>query len=185
MTRKAEPIQRNPEPIRQNIRFRNTKCIQSDRNILGLSVQGLVSHIIMAGTDCYSCTSFANFIYMVIYTNPSLVNRLFVILSTPTPVRGNEPGCVATQTPFQANFTLCNIQQCQCSTITWLYQYSPDPSCQVEGSVVQTRLWWMIRRVCHSTVKANLGLRKRVGVLCTSHCIFTSWPCVKRLPGWS
>ena len=42
---------------------------------------------------------------MVIYTNPSLVNRLFVILSTPTPVRGNEPGCVATQTPFQANFT--------------------------------------------------------------------------------
>ena len=34
------------ELIQQNIRFRNTKCIQSDRSILGLSVQGLVSHII-------------------------------------------------------------------------------------------------------------------------------------------
>ena len=31
--------------IRQNIRLRNTKCIQSDRSILGLSVQILVSHI--------------------------------------------------------------------------------------------------------------------------------------------
>jgi len=33
------------KPIRQNIRLRNTKCIQSDRSILGFSVQILVSHI--------------------------------------------------------------------------------------------------------------------------------------------
>ena len=45
--RNAESIPRKAEPIRQNIRFRNTKCIQSDRSILGLSVQGLVSHIII------------------------------------------------------------------------------------------------------------------------------------------
>ena len=44
--RKAEPIRRKAEPIRQDIQFRNTKCIRSDRSILGLSVQGLVSHII-------------------------------------------------------------------------------------------------------------------------------------------
>ena len=37
------PITRNAEAIRQNIRFRNTKCIQSDSSILGLSIQGLVS----------------------------------------------------------------------------------------------------------------------------------------------
>ena len=44
VTRNAEPIQRKAEPIRQNIQFRNTKCIQSDHSILGLSTQGLVSH---------------------------------------------------------------------------------------------------------------------------------------------
>ena len=48
VTRNAEPIRRNSELIWQNIRFRNTKCIQSDRSILGLSVQGLVSHIIIS-----------------------------------------------------------------------------------------------------------------------------------------
>ena len=40
------PVTRNAEPIRQNIWFRNTKCIQSDRSIPGLSIPGLVSHII-------------------------------------------------------------------------------------------------------------------------------------------
>ena len=45
-TQNAELIWRKAELIRQNIRFRNTKCIQSDRSILGLSIQGLVSHII-------------------------------------------------------------------------------------------------------------------------------------------
>ena len=40
------PVVRNAEQIQQNTWFRNTKYIQSDRNILGLSVQGLVSHII-------------------------------------------------------------------------------------------------------------------------------------------
>ena len=44
--RNAELIWRKAKLIQQNIRFRNTKCIQSDRSILGLSVQGLVSHII-------------------------------------------------------------------------------------------------------------------------------------------
>ena len=44
--RNAEPIWRKAESIRQNIRIRTTKCIQSDRSILGLSVQGLISHII-------------------------------------------------------------------------------------------------------------------------------------------
>ena len=34
------------ELMRQNIWFRNTECIQSDCSILGLSIQGLVSHII-------------------------------------------------------------------------------------------------------------------------------------------
>ena len=51
VTRNAEPIQQKAEPIRQNIRFKNTKCIQSDRSILGLSVQGLVSHIIQRDTE--------------------------------------------------------------------------------------------------------------------------------------
>ena len=39
----------------EDIRVRNTKCIQSDRNILGLSVLGLVSHIIkkVSSYDCY------------------------------------------------------------------------------------------------------------------------------------
>jgi len=48
-TQSATPIlaTRNAEPIRQNIWFRNMKCIQSDHSILGLSVQGLVSHIII------------------------------------------------------------------------------------------------------------------------------------------
>jgi len=46
VARNAEPIWQKAESIRQNIQFRNTKCIQSDRSILGLSVQGLVSHII-------------------------------------------------------------------------------------------------------------------------------------------
>ena len=46
VTRNAEPRRQKAEPIWQNIRFRNTKCIQSDRSILGLSAQGLVSHII-------------------------------------------------------------------------------------------------------------------------------------------
>jgi len=47
-TQSATPIlvMRNAEPIQQNTWFRNTKYIQSDRNILGLSVQGLVSHIV-------------------------------------------------------------------------------------------------------------------------------------------
>ena len=44
--RNAEPIRRKAEPIQQNIQFRNPKCIQSDRSIMELSVQGLVSHII-------------------------------------------------------------------------------------------------------------------------------------------
>ena len=44
--RNAESIRHKAEPIRQNIRFRNMKYIQSDRSILGLFVQGLVSHII-------------------------------------------------------------------------------------------------------------------------------------------
>ena len=38
VTRNAEPIRRKAEPMWQNIRFKNTKCIQSDRSILGLSV---------------------------------------------------------------------------------------------------------------------------------------------------
>ena len=46
VTRNAEPIRRKAEPIWQNIRLRNMKCFQSDRRFLGLSVQGLVSHII-------------------------------------------------------------------------------------------------------------------------------------------
>jgi len=41
------PVTQKAEPIRQTIQFRNTKCIQSDRSILELSVQGLVSHIII------------------------------------------------------------------------------------------------------------------------------------------
>jgi len=48
VTRNAEPIRRNSGLIRQNIRFRNSKCIQSDRSILRLSVQGLVHHIIIS-----------------------------------------------------------------------------------------------------------------------------------------
>ena len=150
----------------------------------------IVLKYLIASTDSYSCTSFAKFIYVVICTNPGLVHRLFVILSTSTPVRGNEHGCDATPTPFQANFALRSSRRIYstvstCSTITWLYQYSPGSSCQVEVSGVQTRLWWMVWRVCHSTVNTNLGLRKGLGVLCTSHCIFTSWPYVKCLPGWS
>ena len=50
--RNAESIRQKAEPIRQNIRFRNMKYIQSDRSILGLFVQGLVSHII----NMYICT---------------------------------------------------------------------------------------------------------------------------------
>jgi len=46
VTRNAESILLKAEPKQQNIRFRNTKCIQSDRSILGLSIQGLGSHII-------------------------------------------------------------------------------------------------------------------------------------------
>ena len=136
----------------------------------------IVLKYLIASTDSYSCTSFAKFIYVVICTNPSLVHRLFVILSTSTPVRGNEHGCDAIPTPFQANFALCSSRRIYstvspCSTITWLYQYSPGPSCQVEVSGVQTRLWRMVGRVCHSTVNTNLGLRKGLGVSCTSHCI--------------
>ena len=48
----AEPIRRKAESIRQNIRFRNTKCIQSDHSILG--VQGLVNHI-MEKDFCRRC----------------------------------------------------------------------------------------------------------------------------------
>ena len=51
VTRNAEPVRRKAEPIWQSIRFRNTKCIQSDRSILGLSVQGSVSHIIIMHTQ--------------------------------------------------------------------------------------------------------------------------------------
>ena len=39
VTRNAEPIRRKAEPMWQNIRFRNTKYIQSDCSILGLSVR--------------------------------------------------------------------------------------------------------------------------------------------------
>ena len=35
------------ELVQQNVQFMNTNCIQSDGSILGLSVQGLVSHVIM------------------------------------------------------------------------------------------------------------------------------------------
>lgn len=126
----------------------------------------IVLKYLIASTDSYSCTSFAKFIYVVTCTNPSLVHRLFVILTPSTPVRGNEHGCDAMPTPFQANFALRSSRR-------------------VEVSGVQTRLWRMVGRVCHSTVNTNLGLRKGLGVLCTSHCIFTSWPCVKCLPGWS
>jgi len=34
-------------PIWQNIQFSNMKCIQSDCSILGISIHGLVSHIII------------------------------------------------------------------------------------------------------------------------------------------
>jgi len=50
VTRNAEPIRQNPKPLRQNIWFRNTKCIQSDHSILVLSVQDIVSHIIIGST---------------------------------------------------------------------------------------------------------------------------------------
>ena len=39
VTQNTELIQRKAELIRLNFGFRNMKCIQSDRNILGLSVQ--------------------------------------------------------------------------------------------------------------------------------------------------
>ena len=52
------------EPIRESIWFRNTKCIQSDRSILGLSVQGLVSYIIRTA---YSVGTTNLVIYMLAF----------------------------------------------------------------------------------------------------------------------
>ena len=49
-TRNAELIRREAEPIHENIRFRNTKSIQSDRSILGLTIWGLVSRTIKNNT---------------------------------------------------------------------------------------------------------------------------------------
>jgi len=43
---KTKLIRRKVEPMQQNIWLSYTKCIQPDCSIQGLSVQGLVSHII-------------------------------------------------------------------------------------------------------------------------------------------
>ena len=47
-TQSATPIlvTRNAEPIRQNIQFRNTKCIQSGHSILGLSIGFSLSYTV-------------------------------------------------------------------------------------------------------------------------------------------
>jgi len=91
------PVTRNAEPIRQNIWFRNTKCIQSDCSILGLSVQGSVSHIIIMHTQqmpktyvitYVSCTSPHSVAWPCCQGNHTQFDSLQYVPppSTPTPI---------------------------------------------------------------------------------------------------
>ena len=100
VARNAEPIRWKAELIWQNIRFRNTKCIQSDCNILGLSVQGLVSHIINIHT-CANMHTHAN-VHMHTHTHTHSAHK-----------HTNKSMSPHTHTHTHTHLRVCTPAQCE------------------------------------------------------------------------
>jgi len=71
------PVTQNAETIRQSIRFRNTKCVQSDCSNPVLSFQHLVSHIIKRSIQfCFVHSDLGSLLCIVLQVTIVLRNSL-------------------------------------------------------------------------------------------------------------